>query len=150
MDSIDLESFRIQETFSEYKIPLAKTDGETKGIKLGTPIHTEAERDFLSNIVQSLNDTYGVELNDDDKIDMGRLHEKLAEHEELRAVMNSNNTLENMRYKFDKVVDELLLDFVGSKLELYKKLSDPKVNPVFKTKWFEGYLRENVQSQPNV
>jgi hypothetical protein len=57
--------------------------------------------------------------------------------------MTSGNTLENMRYKFDKVVDELLLDFVHTKLDLYKKLSDPKVNPVFKSKWFEGYLRES-------
>ena len=71
------------------------------------------------------------------------MQEKLKERDDLRSVMTSSNTLENMRYKFDKVVDELLLDFVHTKLDLYKKLSDPKVNPMFKSKWFEGYLREN-------
>jgi len=112
-------------------------------ISLRTPKHTEDEKDLLSNIIKTLNETYGVELTEDDKIDIGRMQEKLKEREDLRSVMTSSNTLENMRYKFDKVVDELLLDFVHTKLDLYKKLSDPKVNPVFKSKWCEGYLSES-------
>ncbi len=142
-DAIDLESFRIQETYSEYKIKLVKTNGEAKGIKLGIPMHTEDEKDFLSNIIKTLNDIYAIDLTEDDKLDIGRMQEKLKGRDDLRSVMTSDNTLENMRYKFDKVVDELLLDFVHTKLDLYKKLSDPKVNPVFKSKWFEGYLRES-------
>jgi type I restriction enzyme R subunit len=142
-DAIDLESFRIQETASEFKITLVKTNGEAKGIQLGTPKHTEDEKDLLSNIIKTLNDTYGLELTEDDKIDIGRMQEKLRKRDDLREVMTSSNTLENMRYKFDKVVDDLLLDFVHTKLDLYKKLSDPKVNPIFKSKWFEGYLRES-------
>ena len=148
-DAIDLESFRIQETASEFKIALVKTNGEAKGIQLGTPKHTEDEKDLLSNIIKTLNDTYGLELTEDDKIDIGRMQEKLKERDDLRSVMTSANTLENMRYKFDKVVDELLLDFVHTKLDLYKKLSDPKVNPMFKSKWFEGYLRES-KPQPTI
>jgi len=101
------------------------------------------EKDLLSNIIKTLNETYGVELTDDDKIDIGRIREKLKNRDDLQAVMTSGNTLENMKYKFDKVVDELLLDFVHTKLDLYKKLSDPKVNPVFKSKWFELYLRQS-------
>jgi type I restriction enzyme R subunit len=145
-DAIDLESFRIQETASEFKITLVKTNGEAKGIQLGIPKHTEDEKDLLSNIIKTLNDTYGLELTEDDKVDIGRMQEKLKERDDLRSVMTSSNTLENMRYKFDKVVDELLLDFVHTKLDLYKKLSDPKVNPMFKSKWFEGYLRENREA----
>ena len=141
-DAIDLESFRIQETAIEYHIPLDKIDGEARGIKLGTPLHIEDEKDLLSNIIRTLNDTYGIELNEDDRLDIGRMQEKLKDRDDLRSVITSDNTLENMRYKFDKVVDELLLDFVHTKLVLYKKLSDPKVNPMFKSKWFEGYLRE--------
>jgi type I restriction enzyme R subunit len=147
-DAIDLESFRIEETASEAKIALEKSDGEAKGIQLGTPRPTEDEKDLLSNIIKTLNDTYGLELTEDDKVDIGRMQEKLRERDDLRSVMTSSNTLENMRYKFDKVVDELLLDFVHTKLDLYKKLSNPKVNPMFKSKWFEGYLRESKASDP--
>jgi hypothetical protein len=52
--------------------------------------------------------------------------------------MNEQNTLENIRYKFHKVVDSLLLDFVHTKLDLYKKLTTPEANATFKNKWFEG------------
>jgi type I restriction enzyme R subunit len=149
IDAIDLDSFRIQETFHEYGITLEKTDGETKGIKLGNPQHTPDEKDLLSNIVQALNDTFGIELTEDDKIDVGRVAEKYFNHEGLKAVMASNNTLENMRYKSDKVVDEVLLNFVDTKLELYKKLSEAKVNEMLKSKWFEGILRESLATGHN-
>jgi type I restriction enzyme R subunit len=77
------------------------------------------------------------------------MKEKLDDHEELREVMSSNNTRDNMKYKFEQVVDELLLDFVNSKLELYKKLSEPRVNTMFKSRWFEGYQKQ-LQSEDRI
>jgi type I restriction enzyme R subunit len=127
---------------------LVKEDGAVYGISTGTPTSTEDEKDLLSNIIKTLNDTYGVDISEEDKVDIEMMQEKLHEHNELREVMNSNNTLDNMKYKFDQVVDDLLLEFVNTKLGLYKKLSDPKVNPMFKTKWFEGYRRQFDQIQP--
>ncbi|MEA2033123.1 MAG: hypothetical protein U9N41_06025 [Euryarchaeota archaeon] len=56
--------------------------------------------------------------------------------------MNENNTLENIRYTFDKVVDSLLMGFVNNKIDLYKELTDPNVNAMFKQKRFEGYYRQ--------
>ena len=47
-----------------------------------------------------------------------------------------------MRYKFNQVLDQILLEFVHTKLDLYKKLTEPKVNELFKRRWFEGYVRE--------
>ena len=66
----------------------------------------------------------------------------MHEHDELREVMTSDNTLENMKYKFNQVVDDLMLDFVNTKIDLYKKLTEPKVNSMFKSRWFEGYRRQ--------
>jgi type I restriction enzyme R subunit len=70
-------------------------------------------------------------------VDIERIKVKLEENEELQAVMNEQNTLENIRYKFEKVVDSLLLEFVNTKIDLYKKLTAPEVNATFKKKWFE-------------
>ena len=47
-----------------------------------------------------------------------------------------------MKFKFDKAVDDLLLDFIGAKLELYIKLTEPKINMFFKSKWFEKYRNQ--------
>ena len=75
------------------------------------------------------------------------MQSKLEENEDLRDVVNSNNTMQNVRYKFDKVVDELLLEFVNNKVDLYKKLSDSKINEMFKNKWFEGYIKEHREAR---
>ena len=137
VDAVDLDSFRIQETYKGY-IRLKKEDGEVLPITHGKPKHPEDEKDLLSNIIDILNETHGIGLTDEDKVDIERIKVKLEEDAELRAVMNEFNTLENIRYKFDKIVDSLLLDFVHTKLDLYKKLTTPEVNATFKNKWFEG------------
>ncbi|GBE18452.1 type I restriction enzyme EcoR124II R protein [archaeon BMS3Abin16] len=140
-EAIDLDSFRIQETFKG-QIELAKIDGSTPGITTGASKHGDEEKDFLSNIVKTLNETYGVNLTEEDKVDIEVIKMKLDANEELREVMTGNNTSRSMRYKFDKVVDSLLLDFVRTKTDLYKKLSDPKVNQTFKSRWFENYRKQ--------
>ena len=76
--------------------------------------------------------------------DIERMQFTLEENEELQAVMNENNTIENIRYKFDKVVDSILLGFVNTKIDLYKKLTEPTVSAMFKQKWFEGYVLQSI------
>jgi len=141
LDAVDLDSFRIQQTFKG-RIKLEGEDGGVTGISEGTPHFAGDEKELLSHIVTTLNETYGLNLTDEDKVDVEGMTTKLKENEELKAVMISNNTLDNKKYKFDKVVDDLLLDFVHTKIGLYKKLTDPRVNTLFKRKWFDGYHRK--------
>ncbi len=140
-DCVDLDSFRVQETFSGL-IPLTKEDGKVKPI--GTELRGtyQEEFDFLSNIIKVLNDAYGANLTEEDKVDIKNMQAKVEAHEELREVMNSDNTEANVRYKFEKVLDEIMLDFVNTKLELYKKLSDTQINTVMKDRWFADYYRK--------
>ena len=137
-EAVDLDSFRIQQTYRG-QIYLDKTDAGLAGITDNTRGSTEEERDFLSNIVQTLNDTYGTELTDEDKVDLDRIREKLEEHEGLQAAMAADNTVSNVEIKFNEVVDSLLLEFVNTKLGLYKKLTKPEVNKMMKKRWFEGF-----------
>ena len=57
------------------------------------------------------------------RLTIATISQKVHENEELRQVIEGDNTETNKRYKFEQVVDDILLDFVNSKLELYKKLS---------------------------
>ncbi len=50
---------------------------------------------------------------------------------------------ENIRGKFENIFDKLLLDFVNSKFELYKKLSDPQINSLFKRKLFDRLIEQH-------
>lgn len=99
----------------------------------------------MSHIIKVLNDTYGTNLTEDDKVDIERMQERLNQNAGLRDFMHGDNSVENKRYKFFKEVDDLLLDFVNTKLDLYKKLTDPRVNPMFKSKWYEGYQSQAEQ-----
>ena len=69
---MDLDSFRVQQTFTG-TIPLVysgcsgKTDRDRdKGDNI------QEEFDFLSNIIKTLNDAYGANLTDEDKVDMAK------------------------------------------------------------------------------
>lgn len=61
-DAVDLYSFRIQKTFED-SISLQKGDGEVKGRQDGKPKHPTEEYEFLSNIIKTLNETYGLNLS---------------------------------------------------------------------------------------
>lgn len=140
-DAVDLDSFRVEQTFNG-EIELTKKNGIIKGPSVETPHTTEEEKDLLSNIIKTLNETYGLNLTDEDKLDMKNMEEKLYKNEELKAAMFGNNTLENKRYKCYQITDKIILDFAHTKLELYKKLIDPKINAFFKEKMFEKYMGE--------
>ncbi|MBF0537204.1 MAG: type I restriction endonuclease subunit R [Nitrospirae bacterium] len=138
-DAVDLDSFRIQQTFKG-KIALDKTDGEVKPPGTDVPPRKEGEKDLLSNIIRKLNDTYGINITEEDKIDVEKIHQKHQENQELKDVMDGNNTKENKRFISDKVINDLLMEFVNDKLELYKKLTEkPEVNAYIKQEWFDEY-----------
>jgi len=138
LDAVDLDSFRIQKTY-EGEIELAANDGVLPVIGAGEPGWNEEERDALSTIIKQLNEKHGVNLTDDDKIDMQKIKEKVRSNEELRNVFSANNPQSVMRMKFDEVLDDLLLEFVHTKLDLFKKLSQPQINRMLKNEWYSEY-----------
>ena len=140
-DAVDLDSFRLQETYSG-SLSLDPEDGTVSGYGNGIGGGIEDEKDLLSNIVKALNDTYGLNLTEEDKVDVQVVMDKVKAHEGLRLVMHADNTLAAKRNKFEDVLDELLLEFVHTKLDLFKKLTDPKVNEMLKRRWFDGFVQE--------
>ena len=136
VDAVDLDSFRIQQTYSGV-IPLKKEDGEVAGMGDGGCKTTEDEKDLLSNIIKTLNETFGINLSEEDKVDMQLIKAKLEADENLRAALVADNTSEAKQTKFNQVLDSLLLDFVHTKLDLYKKLTEPKVNEMIKRHWYQ-------------
>jgi len=140
-DAVDLDSFRLQETYSG-TIDLENENGVVTGYKNGDPVSVDDEKELLSAIIQTLNETYGIDLTEEDRVDVQNVLVKVENHEGLLAVMQADNTLEAKRKKFEGVLDDMLLEFVHTKLELYKKLTEPKVNEMLKRRWFNGIAKE--------
>ena len=145
LDSVDLDSFRVQKTHDKLQLSLEAQDSEVEGFSSDVGGIREPEQDFLSNIINALNEAYQTDFTMEDKVDIENIYQKVCQHEELRQVIKANNTETNKKRKFDDVIDEILLDFVNSKLELYKKLSklsQPKINADLKRQLYQAYLEQ--------
>ena len=142
LTSVDLDSFRVQKTHDSLQLSLEARDSEVEGIGSDVATMRDPEQDFLSNIIQALNDAYQTDFTVEDKVDIATIHQKVLENEALRQVIEGDNTETNKRYKFDQVIDDILLDFVNSKLELYTKLSKPEINDYLKQHLYRAYLAQ--------
>ena len=120
-----------------------------EGMRPGDGISgSEDELDFLSNIIKQLNDTFGIELTDDDnKLDLDKMKEKIMAKEELMEFFNPDNTRDNIKEKFYHELDEELLNFITTKLDLYKKLTEEKTNIMLKRLWFNELYRQVMRPQ---
>ena len=142
LESVDLDSFRVQRTHESLQLSLEERDSEVEGFGSDVVPRREPEQDFLSNILDVLNSAHETDFTPEDKVDIASIHQRMHENEELRQVIEGDNSEDNKWYKFEQVIDEILLGFVNSKLELYTKLSQPEINAAFKRHLYRDYLQQ--------
>jgi type I restriction enzyme, R subunit len=136
---VDLEYFRIEKK-GETDIPLAEEEGELTPISTDTGgTATEEPVDMLSHIIKVLNENYGTDLTEDDRVNLEKIEKKLEENAELWKVYTSDNTESNKRYIFNKKFDEILQGLVDESLGFYKKMTEPKRNRYVKERFYEQY-----------
>ena len=139
LSSVDLDSFRLQKIHSDLQLKLESEDSELPGIGDGASIIADPEEDLLSHIIQTLNDAHQTDFTDEDKVDIDTIRRRVNENEDLRQVMEGDNTESNRHYKFGQVLDTILLDFVNNKVELFNKLSKPEVKEYLKSRLYRAY-----------
>jgi len=139
LDSVDLDSFRIQK-IGETRLELENEVGE-----LPPPIYGESkgmeeeEKEFLSEIIKKINDVFGKDLKEDDKLTVNRITEFLQRDTEVKKVLLGNNT-EDVKFDFFKRrVKDNVIDIYSEKFDLFKMLTDEKIFPQF-----VSYLYQSV------
>ena len=140
--SVDLDSFRIQRTHDSLQLSLEAEDSEVEGIDGDIATVRDPEQDLLSEIIQALNDAHQTQFTTEDKVDIETVYRKVREHEELRQVIEGDNTDTNKKYKFDQVFDEVLLGFVNSRLDLYTKLSQEELKRDLTHQLYQAYCEQ--------
>lgn len=116
--------------------------GQTVGHDISAP---EDELDLLSNIIKMLNDTYGLELTDEDKVELNKMRQRVIDNEELMNFFNTDNARNDVKKMFEEKIDEELLYFITSKLELYNKLTEDRANIMFKNMFFNELYDQRVR-----
>ena len=99
----------------------------------------EEVKELLSEIIEVLNDSYGTNLTESDKIKLEEIQRRIRENEEFRKVYEGDNTDTNRRHVFDRVFDDVNLDLVEDDLEFYKKINHPETNAYLKDRLYQSY-----------
>jgi type I restriction enzyme, R subunit len=84
----------------------------------------EEEKDLLSQLIQFINDNFGKELNEDDKVGFNRLYTKVVEDKETGDIMKGDNYLTNKKDYFRKQMDEHFLGLINHRFYLYKTVME--------------------------
>lgn len=145
LGEVELDSYKIQHQYTA-DLDLVSENGEMYGMTPGgTSGNEEDELDMLTNIIKVLNDTFGIDLTEEDKVEFKKMKDKIYSNDELMGFFNKNNSRDNIQDKFSEEIDNELLNFINTKLELYNKLSEDRVNLMFKKMWFNDLYNKKVR-----
>lgn len=149
---IDMESYRIRQNWKG-KIKLERGEGELEPIGAKGELVLD-QLELLSQIIRELNERFGTDFTEEDKVFIQQLEERLTGDPALVASVRVN-TLENARLTFDHVVTDRLQDMVDTNFKFYKRITDDREFSKFFLDWlferFRSSLRKenHSSSQPN-
>jgi type I restriction enzyme R subunit len=139
--NIDIDSYRIQKTGS------GKIDLETRAGRLppmrtkGSYAVTKEDLEPLSEIINELNERFGLNLGSEHKLTLAQMMHKLDQDPALDASARVN-TRENVRLTFDHKVEDVIQEIVDTNFELYKRITDNRAfGEALKNFLFDQYLR---------
>jgi len=141
---IDMESYRIDKRF-EGAVPLERGDGGLPPQKT-TAAHTASveELEPLSRIIQELNDQFGTEFSEKDRVFIEELERRLSGEEALvKSILV--NTPENARLTFNHVVSDRLQEMVDTNFEFYKRVTDDREFAGYFLDWLFDRFRRSVE-----
>jgi type I restriction enzyme R subunit len=145
VNDVELDSYKIQHKYTT-QLKLESADGEQEGMKpSGAMGGNDDELDFLTKIIKVLNETYGIELTNEDKVEFKKMKENIYSNAELMSFFNKGNSKDNIKDKFSEEVDSELLNFIDKKLDFYNKMTEDKINTLFKTMWFNELYDARVR-----
>lgn len=145
LEEIDLESYKLQHQFTT-DLVLQSQNTPMKGMVTGSDGKKgDEEQEFLSMIVKVLNETFGLDLKEEDKVDFERMKNNIYSNSSLMSFFNEKNSKDNIQDKFNEEIDNELLNFISTKLDLYNKLSEDKTNIMFKQLWFNDIYDRKVR-----
>jgi type I restriction enzyme R subunit len=146
-DTIDLDSLRIQK-IHEHIDGLVKEDSILNPPEFVSTGVMEPEYDFLSEIINQVNNTYGVNLTEEDRLDLSRLSKRLIDDPEVHKYMNGDNTEDNKQSFFKQQFEGMMVDFINERFDFYKKMDD---NPSMKNLIFQMMYKDyQTQRFPSI
>lgn len=143
LQAIDMDTYKVQK-IAETNVPLENKDGEIEpmGKGGGGKIVDEEEHDPLSKIIKEINERYGTNFNDSDKVILNSLSLKLLKSEVLQGSVK-NNSKDAAKIKFEELFQDELVGMLDNHFNLYQKLDQsPELKKFVQEKVFEFVVRK--------
>ncbi len=145
LGEIDLDSYKLQHQFTT-DLQLQSANAGMQGMNPGAAVTpADEEYEWLEKIIKVLNDTFGMDISEEDKVELAKVKNNVFSNDELMSYFNNKNSKDNIKDKFSDTLDEEFLNFINGKLELYNKLTEDKVNHMVKTMWFNEIYDQKVR-----
>jgi type I restriction enzyme R subunit len=139
LDSVNLDSLRIQ-MIGESNLSLEVKTGELEPISNeGGKGKDETPMELLSEIIKKVNETYGMELKDEDRITIDVVYQKLTQNEDLQKVFLGNNSSDVKKEELKRVFKDEMVDYTNDRMDFYKNVMNPKVLPILIDFLFSQY-----------
>jgi type I restriction enzyme R subunit len=149
LQDVDIESYKVVNK-GQKEIKLT-ANGELKPISATVGKLSEEIKEKLSRIIKELNEAFGTDFNDDDRVFLSRIKDNLLENKDLQNKLE-HNSRENVKIVFDKFFNEEMTKLLNSNMKFYKRLVDnEKLKEKLKSALFDvvytEYLAQREKTQ---
>ena len=124
-DEIAMEYYRLQK-IKEGSIDLVKgEDGELDGLSEAGIKRAKEEKAALSEIIDVLNERFGTEFEDADRLFFEQIEAELIEDEKLKVQAKANK-IDTFKYAFEDMFLNKLIDRMDQNQEIFDKIVENK------------------------
>lgn len=123
-DEVALEYYRLQKINEDHQIAL-ESQGEygIPGVTDAGMGNTEEEKAHISEIIQLLNDRFGTEFSEANRLFIDQVKDDMIANEDLSQQAKSN-TMENFKFGFEDVFMSTLIDRMDMNQEIFSMIMD--------------------------
>jgi type I restriction enzyme R subunit len=122
-ENINMDSYRIQK-MTEGKITLSGGEGVLESLSdLGAGRRGEPEFEPLSQILQDINEKYGTDFTEADKVFFAELQTRLSTNQTLIEGARVNSK-ENLQLAYNHMFMDELQTMIDTNFEIYKRITD--------------------------
>lgn len=122
-ENVDLESYRIVQTHKG-SIKLDDENGWIDPLsELENYFPDDPEQEALSKIITELNDRFGTNFDEGDKVFFAELKTRLSENESLQQSAKVNSR-ENVQLLYEVLFTSVLQTMIDSNFEMFKRIND--------------------------
>lgn len=137
-DDVALEYYRNEKVFEGSISLQVQGESELKPTSHGKGKSVEEEKERLSSIIDRLNERFGTEFTETDKLSRDQIKEDMIKDEDL-AQKAKNNTKENFKFSYEKAFMDFVISRMSQNEKFFMKMLE---NNDFKTLIMEDMFEE--------